>query len=245
VNTRPVLTMLALAAAAGGVALAQPSGQPGQPKSAPPAKSPAATQPTKPAAPAAPAKPTDKPGAAQPGQGMPSPEEMKQLQQAMEDAAKPGPEHEALAKRVGEWTTSTRFDMGGGAPPMSSAGTAKISMILGGRFQVEDAEGTMMGQPFTSHKMLGYNKASKKYEGVWTYTMNTSMMMLSGTPTEGGKVVQYDATVTEAPGAPERLWITATSIDDDHFTVKLSMQSPDGKEGEPGGVMETTYTRKK
>jgi hypothetical protein len=237
-KTRPVLTVLALAAAAGGVALAQqPSAQPGQAK--PPPKAPAPAQPTKPRAPAAPAKPE----AAQPG--MPSAEEIQQMQAAMAEAGKPGPEHEALAKRAGEWTTTTRFDMGEGQPAMTSTGTAKISMILGGRFQVEDGEGTMMGQPYTSHKMLGFNKATRKYEGVWTYTMSTGMMTMSGASTDGGKTTQYEATVTEAPGAPEHFWITVTNTDDDHFTVRLSMQSPDGKQGQPGAVMETTYTRKK
>lgn len=205
----------------------------GQPEKKAPAAKPAD------AAKAPAAQPDKTPGGAgQPG-GM-SPEMMKQMQEMMKDAAAPGPEHQQMAKKAGDWTTKTKFSMPG-MPAEETTGTAKISMILGGRFLVEDSKGTMMGQPFEAHKLVGYNKATREYEGIWAYTMGTSLMNLTGTSEDGGKTVNYKASYAEAPGPKETLSITCKSIDDDHFTVTLS--DAGGQTG--GATMETTYERKK
>jgi hypothetical protein len=235
-----ISTILALAAATGVVALAQG----GQPSTQPKPKAPAATIPAKPQ-PSAPAKPADKPAATQPGGEAPSPDQIEQMKKAIEEASKPGPEHAALARRVGDWATTTSVNMGAGMPPLTSTGTAKISMILGGRFQVEEAEGNLMGQPYTSHRMLGFNKGTGKYEGTWTYTMSTAIMTITGATTDGGKTQALEADVTDETRMSQHFWITVNEADNDHFTVKMSTQSPDGKDGQPGPVMETAYTRKK
>ncbi len=59
-----------------------------------------------------------------------------QMQSAM-----PGPAHKQLAKRAGEYTTVTRFTAQPSATPVDSTGTAKISVILDGRFLLEEDAG--------------------------------------------------------------------------------------------------------
>jgi len=60
---------------------------------------------------------------------------------AQMQSAMPGPAHKQLAKRAGEYTTVTKFTAQPGATPVDSTGTAKISMILDGRFLLEEDAG--------------------------------------------------------------------------------------------------------
>lgn len=147
-----------------------------------------------------------------------------------------GAEHKQLAKYVGDWTYGSTMTMAG-APPMESTGTAKITTVLGGRFLLEENKGEMMGQPVESRHYTGYNTDTKKYEANWTWTMNTSMMNMTGTSSDGGKTIVSSAVVD----GPEKmnLKITHTFIDDDHFTMEMTSEGPDG------GSMVTKYTRKK
>ena len=84
-------------------------------------------------------------------------------------AAKPGPAHAQLLKRVGNWTTATQMRMGTAQPAMQTIGTAKITSILEGRFIQEEAAGTMSGSPFSSTRITGYNNGSKHYESIEKY----------------------------------------------------------------------------
>lgn len=201
--------------------------------------------------PTPPAKPDDKPKADKPGdkpkgEGKPgdphggmSAEEMAEMMKMM----LPGPAHQKLAKYVGDWNVKSTMTHGPGAPSEATEGTSKIDMVLDGRFFHEEKAGTMMDMPMKSAHLLGYNNGSKKYEGVWMYTMGTGMMMLSGESKDGGKTVVCTATFDNEMGIKESMAITYTFTDDDHFSWKLDAgKMPDGS---PGPVMEAHYTRKK
>jgi len=157
-------------------------------------------------------------------------------------SAVPGAEHSSLAKLAGDYNTATKFFMQPNATAAESAGTAKLSMTLDGRFLVEDDAGTLMGQSIKGFKMLGYNNSSKRYEGVWTYTMATGIMTLNGTSTDGGKTLNFVASFDGEGGKKETLQIVMKQTDDDHFVVELSGKLPDGK---PGPRLVTTYSRSK
>jgi hypothetical protein len=167
-----------------------------------------------------------------------SPEEQAQMQ-AMMQAAMPGPVHKQMAKRAGEYTVTTKFEMPG-APASESMGTAKITAVLDGRFLLEENTGTSMGMPIAGMRLYGYNNAAKKYEAVWVYTMSTGTLPLTGTSNDDGKTVNYTGTVDNGSGGKETLNITVHQVDDDHFLVRLSAEGPGA-----GAVLEETYTRKK
>ena len=185
--------------------------------------------------PATPPKAEDKP--AMPGEGEMSPE----MKAAMENM-KPGPAHAKLAKLAGDWTVVSKLTMPG-TPAEETPGTAKIVAVMEGRFIHEEATGVMHGMPFSSAKLMGYNNGSKKYEGVWTYTMGTGMMLLNGTSDDEGKTVKCNATWDNEIGVKETMTITYKFADDDHFTV--SMDAGKMPDGSAGPVMEIVYTRKK
>ena len=178
-------------------------------------------------------KPQSKP---KPAAAQPAGDETKGMQDAT-----PGAEHANLARLAGEYTTSTKLFMTPGAPPQDSAGEAKLWMTLDGRFLSEDDSGMFFGQPTKGFKMVGYNNASKRYEGIWTYTMSTSIMTLNGTSKDGGKTITFGASFDD-PAGKQKLDIVMRKTDDDHFVVELSGKTADGK---PGPRLETVYTRKK
>lgn len=145
----------------------------------------------------------------------------------------PGSEQAFLAKRAGEYTRVIRFVGQDG----EWTGTSKISVILGGRFILEENRDTVMGRPVEGTRLWGYNNVTKQYEAAWMYTMSTAITKLTGTSEDGGKTVEYTSTADEP-----RLHARVRQTDDDHFVVTLSTPGPDGKDTP---FQETTYARKK
>jgi hypothetical protein len=128
------------------------------------------------------------------------------------------------------------------AEPQTSTGAAKFTVILGGRFISEEDSGDMMGQPFSSLKIWGFNNGTKKYESVWAYTGSTSMMTLVGTSIDSGKTITYEGTYSPDAGEPSKLTVTLKIADDDHFNVKIVHAAGDVKSAP---AFETAYSRKK
>jgi hypothetical protein len=156
--------------------------------------------------------------------------------------SKPGPEQAYLAKRAGEYARSVKFlgqPNAVGAP--AGTGTAKISVILDGRFIQEENNDTVFGRPVSGMRLWGYNNVTKQYEAVWTYTMSTAITMLTGTSSDGGKTIEFTSTGASG-GNNNPLHAVVRQVTDDQFVVTLSTAGPDGKEA---AFQETTYTRKK
>ena len=151
--------------------------------------------------------------------------------------AMPGEPHKQLAKLAGDWTYTTKLAMPG-QEPMESKGTAKMMMTLDGRFLHEQSNGEMMGMPVTTTRVLGYNNATKNYEAVWTWTMNTGMLLLKGPSTDGGKTINLEGGYEEAAGQ-QKMVVKMSILSDDHFTYELGHGDPSG------AVMTMDYQRKK
>jgi hypothetical protein len=163
------------------------------------------------------------------------------MQREMQNSA-PGPVHKHLAMLAGNYQTVTRFYAEPGAQPVESIGTASISSVLGGRFMLEQNSSTFMGQPASGIRLIGYNNASEQYEAIWTYTMSTAIMRMSGASDDGGKNINFDASWDKGAGKRQDVKVAIHRVDDDQFVVELIAKLPDGKLG-PGLV--TTYLRKK
>jgi hypothetical protein len=161
--------------------------------------------------------------------------------QAMGQAATPGPPQEFLAKRAGEYTRVIKFVGQPGADAMQFSGTSKISVVLDGRFILEENSDVAFGRPVHGMRLWGYNNVTKQYEAVWTYTMSTAILMLTGTSSDGGKTIEYTGT-TDEPNGKIPLHARVHQIDADNFVVALYSKTPDGKEA---AFQETTYSRKK
>lgn len=162
--------------------------------------------------------------------------------QGQMQTAAPGPVHKQLAKRAGEYTTVTRFTAQPGAKPVDSNGAAKFSVILDGRFLLEEDSLIFMGQETKGTRLWGYDNATKEFVSVWAYTGSTGLMNLTGTSKDDGKTVNFVASFNDESGAKQVFEATVRHIDDDHFVVGLYAKNPDGSRGP---AFETTFNRKK
>jgi hypothetical protein len=159
----------------------------------------------------------------------------------MDKPDEPGAINLRLQKLAGNWQTATKMEMDG-QPPMESKGTSTISGAMGGRSLHENGKGDFMGQPATDFKMWCYNTGSKKFEAVWSWTMSTGYLYMSGESKDEGKTIDWKAWYDGDSGREEFKALT-TIASDDQFTVKLyGGKMPDGS---PGPTMHITYTRSK
>lgn len=168
----------------------------------------------------------------------PSAEEMAAWQKYMT----PSEAHQKMAASAGDWTTTGKMWMDPSAPPTELKGSAKFRMVLGGRFQVQEYTGDMMGMPFEGFGIGGYDNATKKYSSLWMDSMGTGMMFASGTADDKGVVTQIGK-MSDPRGIEYDIREVIAHKDADTMTFELHMKGPDTK-GEQK-VMELTYTRKK
>ncbi len=147
-----------------------------------------------------------------------------------------------LAKRAGEWTRTIRFVGQPGGPGEPFSGTAKISAIGGGRFLLEEYNDVVFGRPITGTRLFGYNSITGQYEAAFTGTTSPAIIMLRGTSTDGGKVVDYSGESASGDGSKFTLNVRVRQVDDDHIVMSFSMTGADGK---PNTFQETSYARKK
>jgi|SRR6185369_1608293 len=166
--------------------------------------------------------------------GRPSPPQMR--------SANPGPAHKQLAKLAGSYTTVTRFSAQPSAAPVDSNGTAKFTVILDGRFLLEEDAGIFMGQETKGLKVWGYDNATKQYISTWMYTGSTGFMSLAGDSKDDGKSVGFKASFNDDSGGKQVFEAAIRWVDDNKFVVGLYAKNPDGSRGP---TFETTYTRKK
>lgn len=161
---------------------------------------------------------------------------------AAADSTKPGAPQASLAKLAGDYSRVIKFVGQTGAAAAPSSGTAKISVVLGGRFILEESTDTVFGRPVEGLRLYGYNNATKQYEMVRMYTMSTGMTMMKGTSSDGGETIEYTGDTDASAGNMPPLHARLRRVNDDEFTVVLSTTGTDGKES---AFQETDYTRRK
>jgi hypothetical protein len=156
----------------------------------------------------------------------------------VQDESAPAPEHQRLMKLAGNYTTATKMS---GIAGSESTGEATFTALLGGRFLLQEEKGTILGRPFEARKTYGFNTAAKKYEGTWTYTGSTAMMMLAGTSADSGKTIKFSASYEGPAGKTSAFEIVVAELGPDKFSIALTSKAEDGK----ATMLETVYTRKK
>jgi hypothetical protein len=168
-----------------------------------------------------------------------TPDQQKMMEAYMK-AGTPGPEHALLGQMAGNWQMQiTSYD---GPTPQVAAGTAAMTVGLGGRVLVQNVTSVMNGQPYQGTGTEGYDNVSKKYWSVWNDSMSTGPMISWGTCDASG-ACKYEGTSNDAvTGKPAKFRMTMTPQGADKHTFVLFGAGPDGKEMK---MMEIVYTRKK
>jgi hypothetical protein len=163
-------------------------------------------------------------------------------QQSTAASTQPGAAQASLAKLAGDYTRVITFVGQTGSAAAPSSGTSKFSVVLGGRFILEESQDTVFGRPVEGLRIYGYNNATKQYEMVRMYTMSTGITMMKGTSSDGGKTIEFTGDTETSGTGKMTLHARLRQIDDDQFVVTMSTAGPDGKDAP---FQETAYTRKK
>ncbi len=157
--------------------------------------------------------------------------------------SQPGDHHAHLARLAGTWDTKVTTWEAPGAAPQTSAGKAKNTMALGGRFLRVDYRGSFMGQEFEGMGLSGYDNGKKQHTDLWVDNMGTLMYPSKGSCSEGGKVLelagQYDDPIS---GQTKTMKSVTRIVSDDRFVTKFYTKDSGGKEFQN---MEIVYTRSK
>ena len=151
-------------------------------------------------------------------------------------------EHTELMKLAGDYDRTVKFLGQTGAMAAPSSGTCRISVVLGGRFLMEESHDVVFGKPVDGLRIYGYNDATKQYEMARMYTMSSSITMMKGTSSDGGKTIDYagESGTGGMGGAALHAKLERTS--NDEFTVTMSTAGANGKSV---AFQETIYKRKK
>jgi hypothetical protein len=166
--------------------------------------------------------------------------QMKAAMEAMEKAATPGAMHKFLASLAGTWTVESKAWMGPGEP-MTSKGTATCTMILGGRYLLEEIKADFGGMPFEGRGITGYDNTAKQFQAVWVDTMGTGLGIATGSLDPTGKILTSKMTFMDPRTGKEGSMRTVLKIVDEKTHVfEVFEPGPDGKEVK---TMEMTYRK--
>jgi hypothetical protein len=167
----------------------------------------------------------------------------KAMMEVWQKHATPGPEHKLLAAMAGDWTYDAKFWMAPDAPPMEMKGTAKRTLLMGGRFLQDDVANANGSMPFQGLGLTGYDNHMKKYVATWVDSMTTSIMQSTGEASADGKTLtmrheDFDPMYNQKVKARD---VTRITGPDSNVTV-FYKTTPDGKEMKSGEIV---FSRKK
>ena len=165
--------------------------------------------------------------------------------QAMMDTYKklaiPGEPHKQLASLAGSWTTKTKEWMDPSKPPMESTGTCEEKVLLDGRFLQQECTGDMMGQPFTSIGVTGYDNFTKKYVTTWMSSLGTGIFVMEGTGSADGKTITLHGSHKDPMGGDMKHHALWKFVDANTQTFEMYGAHGNDKDMK---MMEITYNRK-
>ena len=167
------------------------------------------------------------------------PPSQEEMMKRFREAAKTGPQHEALKYYLGDWTVK--------ADRMGAPGTghATFSWVLEGRWMGQRLTTTFGGHTTQGFGLHGYDRYSKSYVTTFVSDMDTSMNVSRGprVDREGKVQTEYGSLREYMTGELDKPYkVVRRHIDDDHFVVEIW----DLGIGEAGrAVLTYKYARKK
>jgi hypothetical protein len=153
----------------------------------------------------------------------------------------PGLVHKQMATLAGDWDVEITYVIGG--KEHKGKVRCESKWILDGRFLQQDYRSKLMGKPFTTLQLLGYDNQKKKTIEIVMNSMSTGLLHNEGTISADGKVIKNEGDAPDhATGQYTKLRTVTTIIDPDHYTLEWFHTGAGGKE-EKGVSM--THTRRK
>ena len=157
----------------------------------------------------------------------------------------PGDMHKMMASWSGTWTGEVSMWHMPGSAPEKSTSKAVNKMIMGGRYQLSNHTGNMMGMPFEGQATLAYDNGAKTFISTWIDNAGTGIMVLKGGWDAGSKSMTLTGKIIDPSSGTNRetdIREVFKIIDDNKQVMEMYGPGPDGKEYK---MMEINYTRSK
>lgn len=158
-------------------------------------------------------------------------EEQAAARQKWMEYMTPSTVHKMMAKNAGEWKTTMQMWQAPNSEPMTSEGTCKSEMILGGRYLESKYSGIVMGMPFEGISTDGFDNAKNVYVNTWIDNMGTGIMHSEGKYDKSTKTISYVGTMFDPmqnTDVPYRQ--TVQMVDDNHMIMEMYNINKDNKE---------------
>ena len=161
------------------------------------------------------------------------------LEEAMR-LASPNENHQRLETDFGgSWTYDMITNMEG--RKLSGVGSSNNNMILGGRFMLFNAEGTMLGMNVKSITIIGYDNALEKYTMIGMDELGTYYITAEGTYDVLTKTYTLDGSYVEPVLKRQQNYKFVFEVSDaSHPVGKVLFENEQGGWDE---IMTMTYTR--
>jgi len=162
-----------------------------------------------------------------------------------QEAAKPTPEHLELAKEVGTWDAEIKVWMQGpDAPPETTKGEERISLLPGGLWLTSEFKGEMGGKDFHGRGLSGYDPAKKKYVDVWIDSTDPHVTTLEGEYDEATKTLtSHGKSIDPHSGSPYDIKTESVRKGPDLRVFTFHIKNKDTG-GEYLKILEMTYKRR-
>lgn len=138
----------------------------------------------------------------------------KEMMEQYAKANAPGEAHALLNNLIGDWVVVTRAWMDPSAEPMEMHGKVAKSWTLDGRFVREDLTGENPLGTYSGTGYLGFDNATKQYQGVWLSSMTTGMIHYTGALDDSGKSITCTGKETDAMTGQTLDFKMSVTIDD-------------------------------
>ncbi|HUG27409.1 MAG TPA: DUF1579 family protein [Gemmatimonadales bacterium] len=158
-----------------------------------------------------------------PSVGAQSESELREMQARAAAATATGAEHKALEYFLGEWDVQLAMVMPG-MPPQRSTGRARFEWLIPGRWVSQRVDGTLMGMPYQSFSMIGYDTFAKNHVVATVSSMDNALNLARGVTVdpEGKNRVLYGVLDEYMTGELAKPFKTITRIQNaDRFVLEI------------------------
>ena len=161
------------------------------------------------------------------------------MMEAWQKSMTPGPMHEMLASRVGEWKSEVTMWMDPSQPPTTSVGTSVTESLLGGRYFRTTHTGNFMEMDMTGIELGGYDNVKKEFFSTWIDNFGTGIMYLTGSYDEATKTFTFTGPTVDPMGNEYNVRETVQIVDNDTHLFEMYMDQG----GQEFKSMEIKFTR--
>jgi hypothetical protein len=142
---------------------------------------------------------------------------------------KPGKQQQILKIFEGTWAVEGKAFDEEGKPTLPVKITEVNKMACGGLWLIITDKGDIMGKPFESHSILGYDEAKQKFVASGVDNTTTQLEVGEGTYDVKNRSLTLVSTLHDADGNPIRRKYLVEITSDDSFST-TSYEGPEGKE---------------